>query len=52
MRHAIDDDPSLPFTPDEFGRLIRSGSHEDMKLLAKGLACRSIPRRAGHRATH
>ncbi|AWM00977.1 hypothetical protein [Bradyrhizobium amphicarpaeae] len=52
MRRPVDADPSLPFTPEEFGRLIRSGRHEDMKLLAEGLACRSIPRRASHRATH
>jgi hypothetical protein len=52
LRRPIDDDPSLPFTPDEFGRLIRSGRSEDMKLLAEGLACRSIPHRAKYRATH
>jgi hypothetical protein len=52
VRRPIDDDPTLPFTPDELGRLIRSGRHEDMKLLADGLACRSIPRRARHRAAH
>ncbi len=52
MRHPIDDDPSLPFTADELSRLIRSGRHEDMKLLAEGLACRSIPHRAKYRATH
>jgi len=52
LRHPIDDDPTLPFTADEFGRLIRSGKREDMKLLADGLACRSIPRRARYRATH
>ncbi|RXG86412.1 MULTISPECIES: hypothetical protein [Bradyrhizobium] len=52
VRRPIDDDPSLPFTPEEFGRLIRSGKHEDMKLLADGLACRSIPHRAKYRATH
>lgn len=52
LRRPIDEDPSLPFTPDEFGRLIRSGRREDMKLLAEGLACRSIPRRAKYRATH
>jgi hypothetical protein len=53
MRRPIDGgDPSLPFTCEEFGRLIRSGRHEDMKLLAERLACRSIPRRASHRATH
>lgn len=52
MRRPIDDDPSLPFTSEELGRLIRSGKHEDMKLLADGLACRSIPHRARYRATH
>jgi hypothetical protein len=52
LRHTIDDDPSLPFTPEEFSRLVRSGRHEDMKLLAEGLACRSMPRRAKFRATH
>ncbi|WLA69107.1 hypothetical protein [Bradyrhizobium diazoefficiens] len=52
LRRPIDDDPSLPFSADEFGRLIRSGKREDMKLLAEGLACRSIPRRAKYRATH
>lgn len=52
VRHPIDDDPSLPFTPEEFGRLIRSGRHEDMKLLAEGLACRTVPRRTRHRAAH
>jgi hypothetical protein len=52
VRRPIDDDPSLPFTPEEFGRLIRSGRHEDMKLLAEGLACRTVPRRTRHRAAH
>lgn len=52
VRRPIDDDPSLPFTPEEFSRLVRSGKREDMKLLAEGLACRSIPPRAKYRATH
>lgn len=52
MRRPIDDDLNLPFTPDEFGRLIRSGRREDMKAIADALACRSIPRRARYRATH
>ncbi|MVT77541.1 hypothetical protein GPL20_31570 [Bradyrhizobium cajani] len=52
VRRPIDDDPSLPFTPEEFGRLIRSGRREDMKLLAEGLAGRSIRRRDRYRATH
>jgi hypothetical protein len=52
VRRPIDDDPSRPFTPEEVGRLIRSGRHEDMKLLAEGLACRTVPRRTRHRAAH
>jgi hypothetical protein len=52
VRRPIDNDPSLPFTPEEFSRLIRSGKREDMKLLAEGLACRSIPDRVKYRATH
>ncbi|TYO65025.1 hypothetical protein FXV83_18730 [Bradyrhizobium hipponense] len=51
-RRPIDDDPSLPFTAEEFGQLIRSGKREDMKHLAEGLACRSVRPRAGHRAAH
>lgn len=46
------DDPDLPFTPEEFGRLIRSGKHEDMQALAEGLACRSIPEHPEHRAAN
>ncbi len=52
VRPPVDDDPSLPFTPEEFGRLIRSGKREDMKVLAEGLASQSIPRRARYRAAH
>ena len=52
LRRQVDDDPSLPFTSEEFGRLIRSGSHDDMKKLAEGLTCQSIPRPAKHRAAH
>ena len=52
MRYPALDDPSLPFTPDEFSRLIRSGKREDFKRLADGLACQSIPRRARHRAAN
>ena len=44
--------PAFRFTPEEFSRLVRSGRREDMKLLAEGLACRSIPRRIKYRATH
>lgn len=52
VRRPVEDDPSLPFTPDEFGRLIRSGRHEDMKRLADGLASQSMLRRSRYRATH
>ena len=52
LRTPVDDDPSLPFTPEEFARLIRSGHRQDMKRLAEGLSCQSIPRRARHRAAH
>lgn len=52
LRHPLADDPTLPFTPEEFGRLIRSGRHEDMKTLAEGLACHSIPELPEHRAAH
>ena len=51
-RRPVDDDPSLPFTCEEFGRLIRSGKREDMKRLTEGLACQSGPHRAKYRATH
>lgn len=46
------DDPTLPFTAEEFGRLICSGKHEDMKALADGLACPSIPGRPEQRAAN
>jgi hypothetical protein len=36
-RPAVLDD-ELPFTPEEFARLIASGSSEDMRILACGLA--------------
>ena len=52
LRKPPDDDPNLPFTAEEFGRLIRSGSHTDMKKLAEGLSCQSIAQRAKHRAAH
>jgi hypothetical protein len=52
LRYPVDDDPSLPFTPEEFCRLIRSGKREDMKRLAEGLSCRTIPGRPKHRTAH
>lgn len=52
LRYRFPDDPTLPFTPEEFGRLIRSGKREDMKALAEGLACQSIPGRPAHPAAH
>ena len=52
LRYRFPDDPTLPFTAEEFGRLIRSGKHEDMKALADGLTCRSISGRPEHRAAN
>jgi hypothetical protein len=34
-------DENLPFTAEEFGRLIGSGRSDDMKSLARGLARKS-----------
>jgi hypothetical protein len=42
-RRAVDEYAALPFTEDEFARLLRSGSTADMKIIASGLAL--------HRAT-
>jgi hypothetical protein len=52
LRKPLADDPTLPFTAEEFARLIRSGRRDDMKRLAVGLSCQSTPRRAKYRATH
>jgi hypothetical protein len=35
---AVDEFSALPFSQDEFARLIRSRSTADMKILANGLA--------------
>jgi hypothetical protein len=35
---------TLPFTSEEFARLIRSGRPEDMKLLAERLSRGAVPR--------
>lgn len=35
-------DENLPFTAEEFGRLIGSGRSEDMRILARGLAQKSM----------
>jgi hypothetical protein len=35
---------SLPFTTEEFARLLSSGRPEDMKLLAKRLSQNALPR--------
>ena len=51
-RSPVGDDPSLPFTSEEFARLIRSGQREDMERLANGLASRQKPDRTRHRAAH
>lgn len=50
LRYRFPDDPTLPFTSEEFGRLIRSGKKEDMKALAEGLACQPAPGHTRDRA--
>jgi hypothetical protein len=40
IRHLEGD--GLPFTAEEFARLISSGKSEDMKTLADGLSCAAI----------
>jgi hypothetical protein len=40
VRHSQGND--LPFTAEEFARLISSGKSEDMKTLADGLSCAAI----------
>jgi hypothetical protein len=42
IRPSRDDD--LPFTAEDFARLISSGKSEDMKTLAEGLSCAAISR--------
>jgi hypothetical protein len=39
-RHSREN--GLPFSTEEFGRLISSGKSEDMKTLAEGLSCAAI----------
>ncbi len=51
-RFTSDDDEALPFTADEFARLIRSGKSEDMRRLAEGLSLKSVAGRSEHRAAH
>jgi hypothetical protein len=41
---------NLPFTAEEFGRLIGSRRSEDMRILAKGLARRSMDRKSSEKA--
>ena len=40
VRHSQDD--VLPFSAEEFARLISSGKSEDMRTLAEGLSCAAI----------
>jgi hypothetical protein len=42
---------SLPFTDEEFARLIGSGRSEDMRILARGLAQKSIGRASKEKAS-
>ena len=49
VRHSQGD--NVPFTPEEFARLISSGKSEDMKILAEGLSCAAISERLKTLAT-
>jgi hypothetical protein len=51
-KRYVSDDPALPFTAEEFARLVSSGRSEDMKRLAEGLSCKPLVGRPKHRATH
>jgi hypothetical protein len=44
-------DENLPFTTEEFGRLIGSGRSEDMRILARGLAQKSRRRASNEKAS-
>jgi hypothetical protein len=44
-------DENLPFTPEEFARLIASGNRQDMRVLAVGLSLREKPLRASAKAS-
>jgi hypothetical protein len=52
LRYTPEHDPTLPFTPEEFARLIRSRKPEDMRALAEGLSCRSIAGYSTDRAAY
>ena len=44
-------DEDLPFTAEEFGRLIGSRRSEDMRMLARGLAQKSTRRASNAKAS-
>jgi hypothetical protein len=44
-------DDNLPFTSEEFGRLIGSGRSEDMRILARVLAQKSTRRASNEKAS-
>jgi hypothetical protein len=44
-------DDNLPFTAEEFGRLIGSRRSEDMRILARGLAQKSTRRASNEKAS-
>ena len=44
-------DGNLPFTAEEFGRLIGSGRSEDMRILARGLAQKSTRSASNEKAS-
>jgi hypothetical protein len=44
-------DDNLPFTADEFGRLIASGRSDDMRILARGLVQKSTRSASNEKAS-
>ena len=44
-------DENMPFTAEEFGRLIGSGRSEDMRILARGLARKSTGNASNEKAS-
>ena len=44
-------DEDMPFTAEEFGRLIGSGRSEDMRILASGLARKSTGNSSNEKAS-
>ncbi len=50
LRKRVVQHDNLPFSAEEFARLISSGKSEDMKVLAQGLSRSTLPRGERERA--